>query len=147
MLLEHNARGDNVLLAVKPGGHGNITQSHVAWSFKKGLPYVPSPLFYDGRLYLIKDGGMISSFDAKTGNPFYTMERIEAIGTYYASPVAADGRIYAASLDGKLTVVKAGGAKPEILHQADFGERIAATPALVGNTLYLRTASKLYAFR
>ena len=89
---------------------------------------------------------MASSFDAKTGQPHYTQERLQAQGSYYASPVAADGRIYAASLDGKVTVFKAGGDHPEILHQVDFKERIAATPALVGRRLYLRTTSKLYAF-
>ncbi len=112
----------------------------------RGLPYVPSPLFYDGRIYLIRDGGLLSSFEAKTGNPYYTQERHDAEGSYYSSPVAADGRIYVASLAGKLTVVEAGGDKPVILHQADFGERIFATPALVGDQLYLRTQTKLYAF-
>ncbi len=89
---------------------------------------------------------MLSSFDAKTGTQYYTQERLEAPGSYHASPVAADGRIYLISETGKLTVVKAGGDKPEILHQADFGERIVATPALVGDKLYLRTETKLYAF-
>src|SRR6185503_9466538 len=139
-------RGENVLLAVKPGGSGDVTETHVAWKFERGLPYVPSPLFYDGRIYLVRDGGMISSFDAKTGQPFYTQERLGAIGSYYSSPVAADGRLYVASLPGKLTVVKAGGEKPEILHQAEFGERIFATPVLVDDKLYLRTATKLWEF-
>ena len=107
---------------------------------------MPSALFYQGRVYVVKDGGMVSCVDAKTGQPFYTQERLNAAGSYYASPVAADGRIYVVSLDGKVTVFKAGGAAPEILHQVDFKERIAATPALVGNHLYLRTATKLYAF-
>src|SRR5262249_27145007 len=98
------------------------------------------------RIYLIRDGGMMSCFDAKSGTPFYSQERLEATDKYYASPVAADGRIYVASLAGKLTVVKAGGDKPEILHQVDFGERIFATPALVGDNLYVRTQTKLYAF-
>jgi outer membrane protein assembly factor BamB len=89
---------------------------------------------------------MLSSFDAKTGTPFYSQERLEANDSYYSSPVAADGKIFLASLSGKLTVVKAGGEKPEILHQASFGERIFATPALVGPRLYLRTEKKLYAF-
>jgi outer membrane protein assembly factor BamB len=141
-----SAKGENLLVAVNPGGHGDITQSHVAWKFTRGLPYVASPLFYDGRIYLIKTGGMLSSVDAKTGQPYYTQERLEAPGDYYSSPVAADGRIYLSSLQGKLSVVKAGGQKPEILHQADFGERIFATPALVGDKLYLRTQSTLYAF-
>src|SRR5206468_6641442 len=120
------AKAENVLVAVKPGGRGNITQTHVAWKATRGLPYVPSPLFYDGRIYLIRDGGMMSSFDARGGKPFYTQERLEATDKYYASPVAADGRIYLASLAGKLSVVKAGGDKPEALQQVDFGERIFA---------------------
>ncbi|HKS36391.1 MAG TPA: pyrrolo-quinoline quinone, partial [Verrucomicrobiae bacterium] len=114
--------------------------------FERGLPYVPSPLHYQGRVYLVKDGGMMSCFDATTGKPVYTQERLGAQGSYYASPVAADGRIYLFSLNGKATVVKSGGDKPEILHETDFGERIAATPALVENGLYLRTQTKLYAF-
>ena len=146
MIQTVSAKGENVLVAVNPGGHGDITQSHVAWKFTRGLPYVPSPLFYDGRIYLIKTGGMISSIDAKTGEPYYTQERLDAAGDYYSSPVAGGGRIYIASLAGKLSVIKAGGEKPEILHQAEFGERILASPALVGDKLYLRTQSALYAF-
>ena len=141
----HTAKAENLLVAIKPGGQGDISHTHLAWSATRGLPYVPSPLFYDGRLYLIRDGGMLSSFDPKTGQPFYLQERLNATGSYYASPVAADGRIYLASMPGKITVVKAGGDKPEILHQANFGERIFATPALVGDKLYLRTATHLWA--
>jgi outer membrane protein assembly factor BamB len=139
-------RGENVLLAVKPGGRGDVTATHVAWKFERGLPYVPSPLYYEGRVYLVKDGGMISCFDAKTGTPFYTQERLRAQGSYYASPIAADGRIYFFSMGGKATVVKAGGDKPEVLYEADFKERIAGTPALVDNYIYIRTQTKLYAF-
>lgn len=140
-------RGDNCLLAIKPGGKGDVTASHVAWKAARGLPYVPSPLYYEGRVYLVKDGGLMSSFDAKTGELAYVQERLtDASGTYYASPVAAAGRIYLVSLKGKLSVVKAGGDKPMLLHQADFGEAIDATPALVGERLYLRTRTKLLAF-
>lgn len=139
-------RGENVLLAVAPGGPDGPAGPQVKWRFDRGLPYVPSPLYYDGRVYLVKDGGMVSSFDAATGKPFYTQERLDARGSYYASPVAASGRIYLASLDGKVSVIKSGGEKLEILHEADFKERIAGTPALVGRRLYLRTQSKLYAF-
>lgn len=146
LLKEGDARAENRLLAVKPGGHGNISDSHVAWQYHRALPYVASPLFYEGRIYFMKDGGLISSLDAKTGEVFYTQERIGATGNYYASPIAADGRIYIASLPGKFTVIKAGGQKPEVLHQSDFGTRILATPALVGDRLYLRTATHLWAF-
>jgi outer membrane protein assembly factor BamB len=89
---------------------------------------------------------MMSCFDAKSGKPFYLQERLDAGGNYYASPVAADGRIYLTSLDGKVSVVKAGGDHPEVLHRVDFRERIASTPALIGGRLFLRTESALYAF-
>ncbi|MBL9201581.1 MAG: PQQ-binding-like beta-propeller repeat protein [Opitutaceae bacterium] len=141
-----DARAENVLIAVKPGGRGDISESHVTWKYRRALPYVPSPLFYGGRLYFVRDQGLMSSLDPKTGEPFYAQERLGPPGNYYASPVAADGRIYVASLPGKVSVVQAGGAKPEVLHTADFGERILATPALVGKNLYLRTQTKLYAF-
>ncbi len=146
IMRERLAKGENVLVAVKAGGHGELNADKVAWKQKSGLPYVPSPLFYHGRVYLVRDGGMASSFDAKTGTPFYEKERLDAPGSYYASPVAADGRIYFVSLQGRVTVVAEGGDQPKILSRADFGERICATPALVGKTLYLRTASTLYAF-
>lgn len=140
------SRGENVLVAVKPGGQGELGESMVAWKQTRGLPYVPSALHYRGRVYTVKDGGMLSSYDAKTGKVFYQQERLNAIGGYYASPVAADGKIYVASLNGKLTVVEAGGDLPKVLHQAEFGERIAATPALVEGKIYVRTPTALFAF-
>jgi len=139
------ARGENCAIAVKPGGKGDVTGTHVAWKQTRGLPYVPSPLFYRGNIYIIKDGGMISRFDAKTGEPVYQQERIGALGNYYSSPVAADGRIYLTSLDGIMTVLEAGG-KPTVLARAEFKERIAATPALVENKIYVRSANHLWAF-
>lgn len=140
------AKGENVLLAVKPGGKGELSEDAVAWKQTRGLPYVPSPLHYRGRVYLVKDGGMASCFDAKTGKVHYQQERLNAASSFYASPVAADGRVYFTSLNGKVVVVEAGGDAPKTLHQADFGERISATPALVENAIYIRTAKALYAF-
>jgi outer membrane protein assembly factor BamB len=146
MMKAQLAKGENVLIALKPGGHGTLSAENVAWKQTSGLPYVPSPLFYLDRVYLVRDGGMVSSFDAKTGAPCYEKERLDAEGSYYASPVAADGRIYFVSLNGRVSVVAAGGEKPKVVRQADFHERICATPALVEKTLYLRTASALFAF-
>jgi outer membrane protein assembly factor BamB len=140
------SKGENLLVAVRPGGKGDLSASNVAWKQTRGLPYVPSPLYYQGRVYLVKDGGMVSCYDAKTGAPVYQQERLNALGNYYASPVAADGRVIVASLDGKVTVFAAGGDAPKILHQVEFKERIAATPALVENQLFLRTPTALYAF-
>jgi outer membrane protein assembly factor BamB len=139
-------RGKNRLIAVKPGGTGDITASHIAWEKTKGLPYVPSPLLYRGTLFMIKDGGLASCFDAATGAAHYEQQRLEMPGPFYASPVAAAGRIYLVNLDGKAATLAAG-AKPEVLWRADFHERIAATPAIVDDTLYVRTATKLFAFK
>ena len=89
----------------------------------------------------------MSSLDAKTGEAFYAQERIAgANGNYYASPVAADGRIFVESLPGKLSIIKAGGTMPEVLYQVDFGVRIFATPALIGDKIYVRTVTDLWAF-
>ena len=146
LLLTASAKAKNVMVAINPGGKGDITATHVAWQYSRGLPYVPSPLFYDGRIYMVKDGGLITAVDAKAGTASYSQSRLNANGSYYASPVAADGRIYLASLPGKVTVIKSGGDKPEILHQAELGERIFASPALVENKLYLRSENHLWAF-
>lgn len=136
----------NVLMAVRPGGTGDITETHVAWTQTRGLPYVPTPLLYRDRIYVVKDGGLVSCYDATTGNPVYVQERLGTGGNYYASPVAAAGRIYATSLSGTVTVFEAGDSL-KVVAQSDLGERIAATPAIAGNTFYVRTATRLIAFR
>lgn len=145
-LVGYLKRGKNRVVAVKPGGSGDITDSHVAWERKKGLPYVPSPLLYRDRLFFIKDGGLASCYDAATGAPKYEQERIGINGRFYASPVAADGRIYIADLSGRAATLAAGD-QPKLLWRADFGERISATPAIADDTLYVRTETKLFAFK
>jgi outer membrane protein assembly factor BamB len=131
--------------AVKAGASGDATESHVAWRTDRGVPYVPTPIFYKGRLYMLKDGGMATCVDAKTGKAIYTQTRLGLDGGIYASPVAADGRIYGINLRGVAFVYSAGD-KPELLNKADLGERSCATPAIVDNVLYYRTATKLWAF-
>jgi outer membrane protein assembly factor BamB len=145
-LQSFTALGENVLVAVKPGCKGEVDDTHIAWKATKGLPYVPSPICYLGRIYLVKDGGIVSCYDAKTGDAIWQQERLPSAGNYYASPVAADGRIFVTSLDGKMTVLKAGTEKPQVLHTIDFHERIEATPALAEDRIFVRTASTLYAF-
>jgi outer membrane protein assembly factor BamB len=96
---------------------------------------------------MVKDGGIVTAYDAKTGNQVYH-ERAAAPGRYYASPVAANGNVYFVSLDdGIVTVLKAGSDKPEIAAKNPaLGERVAATPAIADDTLYIRTDKTLYAF-
>jgi outer membrane protein assembly factor BamB len=147
-LLKLLSEGKSSAFALSPGGTGNISGSHILWMKTKGLPYVPTAIVYRGQVVMIKNGGMVSAYDAKTGKEIYIQERVAAPGPYYASPVAANGHVYFTSLeDGTVTVLKAGTAKPEVVAKnPKLGERVAATPAIADNTLYVRTASKLYAF-
>ncbi len=138
------AKNGNRLMAVRPGSTGEVAQAKVAWSERKGVPGVPSPLYYDGRLYTFKDGGLVFCRVAETGELLYD-ERLGTLGYYYSSPVAADNRIYIASTDGVVTVIEAG-AKFNLLATNRLDSMILATPALAGGNIYVRTASDLYAF-
>jgi hypothetical protein len=139
-------KSQNVCLAIRPGGQGDVTATHVVWKQTRGLPYVPTPLYYGGRLYLVKNGGLASCFDVKTGKILYQEERLGALGDYYSSPVAAGGKICVASQQGVMVVYRAGDTL-EVLARNALGEPILATPAIADDTLYVRTASQLYAFR
>ena len=108
------------------------------------MPFCSSPLVYNGLLFTIKDGGILQCLDAKTGHAAKP-RRLEGSGSYYASPVGADGKVFLIDEQGRLTVVAANG-ELEILHTADFGEDIFATPAMVDGRAYIRTANSLYCF-
>jgi outer membrane protein assembly factor BamB len=142
------ASGKNSAFALKAGGTGDVTTSHVLWKKKKGLPYIGSALVYRGQYVMVKDGGLVTAYDARTGKEVYVQERAAAASRYYASPVAANGHIYFTSLDdGVVTVLKAGTAKAEVVAtNPPLAERVAATPAIADDTLYVRTAGHLYAF-
>lgn len=146
-ILKFMREGQNVALALKPGGTGDVTKSHMLWKQTKGLPYVPSAIVYEDQFVMVKDGGIVTAYDTKTGKEIY-MKRAAASGNYYASPVAANGNIYFTSLDqGIVTVLKAGSDKPEVVAtNPALGERTAATPAIADDTLYIRTEKHLYAF-
>ena len=139
------AANEDMMLAVRPGGEGDVSETHVAWRQRRGLPEMPSPLYYRGRLYVVKNGGIVTCMDPKTGETVYR-KRIDAGGQYAASPVAADGKIYATSEAGVVTVFKAGDTL-DVIAENDLGERTMATPAIVGDTIYVRTAKHLFAFR
>jgi outer membrane protein assembly factor BamB len=140
------ARVENQAFAVKPNAKGELSDAGVKWRFKKGLPYVSSPLFYRGRFFLVKNGGMLTCVDPQTGLAIYQEERLGAVGDYYASLVAADGHIYVTSQRGVVTVVKAGDTF-EVVARNDLGEAVQASPVPLGDTLFVRTAGHLVAFR
>lgn len=140
------ARVENQAFAVKPDERGGLSDAGVTWRFKKGLPYVASPVFYQGRFYMVKNGGLLTCVDPQTGTPAYLEERLGSGGDYYASLVAADGRIFVTSQQGVITVVAADPAI-SILAKNDLAEPIHATPAIIGDTIFVRTAARLFAFR
>jgi outer membrane protein assembly factor BamB len=117
----------------------------VAWTHKKGVASVSSPLFYQGRVYVGQDGGRVTCFNAKTGDKFYEQERLNADGEYYASPIAANGHIYFASSKGAVTVSEAGDTL-QVKARNKLGEAIHATPAIADDKLYVRSAGHLWAF-
>jgi len=145
-LSEIFARSENSILAIKPGGKGDVTKTHVVWKQSRGLPYVPTPLYYKGKIWLIKNGGLLTCYDAKNGNPVIVEERIGASGDYYASPVGGDNKIYLCSQSGVVTVIEAADTL-KIISQNKFNEQIMATPAIYDGTIYLRTTSSLYSFK
>ena len=135
----------NVFMAIRAGGRGDVTGKRVLWRYRKSLPNVPSPLLYQGVLYLVKDGGVMTSLDPRTGEPF-KIERLRgALEPYWSSPVAGDGKIYVLSESCKLTVLRAD-TDWQILAQNDLEDTCFSTPAIGDSRLYLRTRSALYCF-
>jgi len=143
--LQERRLGESALRAYRLGGEGDLTESGYLWKNSKSLPNVPSPLVYRGVLYTLKEGGILTSYDVKTGEILKQGRIAGATETYYASPVAADGKIYTASEPGKVAILQAGGTW-ELLRLNDMDEAIYATPAFADGRIYLRTAKALYCF-
>lgn len=133
-----------VIVSVRTGGTKDVTDSRVVWKETKGVPEVPSPLVLDGRIYLVRSGGLLVCRDLASGKLIYE-NRIDSPGGYFASPLAAGGNIYLASDRGTVTVVKPGDSF-EVLAHNELGEPVIASPAAVDNTLYIRSAKQLWAF-
>lgn len=131
------------LIRIRLGGRGEISRN-VVWRQTKGLPAHTGGLLYQNILYLVR-AGILMLFDPETGT-LLRQERIkDALGDYYASPIAADGKIYLISQEGKATVLKAG-SEPQVLSTNDLGEEVVATPAIANNHIYLRTEGTLFCF-
>jgi outer membrane protein assembly factor BamB len=109
------------------------------------VPQLPSPLLYRGVLYMVNDGGIVTALDPATGTVLRQRRLQEAVDSYYASPVAGDGKIVLASESGKVSVLQAG-AGLDVLALNDLEDRVYATPAIAGGRIYLRTHAALYCF-
>ncbi|HUG80239.1 MAG TPA: PQQ-binding-like beta-propeller repeat protein [Bryobacterales bacterium] len=134
----------NGLLAVKLGGSGDVTDTHVRWRFEKSLPDVPSPLVYKDVVFLVRNGGIATTVDARTGAMLKQGRLTGAIEDYYASPIGVGDKVYIASERGKVVVLSAAG-DWEILAVNDFESDIYATPAISEGKMYIRTRNALYA--
>ncbi|HBB91193.1 MAG: hypothetical protein A2X22_14065 [Bacteroidetes bacterium GWF2_49_14] len=134
---------ENALIALRPTATPG-KDPEVAWRCSKGVPECPSPVWFNGRVWMVADGGLVTCLDAPTGEVKY-YSKLNAGGAYYASPVYGNGKLYAASARGMVTVFEAG-TELKILSANDFKERIMATPALADGEVYIRTFSAVYAF-
>jgi outer membrane protein assembly factor BamB len=121
-----------------------VTASHVAWRYEKGLPQLTGALLYQDTLYAVRNG-ILLTLDPATG-ALLGQKRIEGgAGEYYASPVAGDGKVFVVSLEGVVTVLKAG-RDWTVLGRGDLEERVVATPAIASRRVFVRTENRLFCF-
>jgi outer membrane protein assembly factor BamB len=132
--------GMGKMVAVRPDGHGDVTDTHVAWSSRKSVARKSSQLFDDGLLYMVSDGGVISCLVATTGQNVW---QYRAGGDFAASPILAAGRMYFFDTEGRVLVLKPG-REFELLAESKLGDGYMASPAVVRNELILRSRSHLY---
>ena len=129
------------LIALRVGGRGDITQSHVAWATDQG-PDVPTPAVTDKYIFILNDRGILWCRDAKTGAEIWGNQRVRT-GTYSASPVVADGKLYVTSEDGVTTVLEAGPTF-KVIAENDLADYTLSTPAISGSQIFIRTTKFLY---
>jgi outer membrane protein assembly factor BamB len=138
--LLYSASGRNgPLFAIRPGGNGDVTESHVVWRNERGGPLVPSPAYHDGRLYQVNDTGILTCFDATTGDTLW-VQRLR--GRFSTSPLVIGDALLVVNEDGVATVFRAGEAFESVLEH-DLGEPVLATPAVLDNRIYVRTAEQV----
>ncbi len=134
----------DTFVAVRSGAQGDANESCIKWSTSEGVGHVATPLVYRQRVYLVKEGGILTCFKAESGQRLYSAKLGSRV-YFIASPVAADGKIYICSQPGMVIVIKAAD-EFEVLARSKLGERIKATPALLDGNIYVRTEDHLFAF-
>ena len=135
----------NGILGIRVGGEGDMTEQNVVWTYHKRVPQLPSPLLYMDVLYMVNDGGIVTTLEPETGGIIAQGRLKGAVDNYYASPVAADGKIFMASELGKVAVLSPAG-DLEVLAVNDLDDLVHATPAIADGRLYIRTRNTLYCF-
>ncbi len=150
IIVTNGYRGVQPIYAIKPGSTGDLTlkgeattSDAIAWSTKRGGPYIPTPVLYRDQLYVLQNNGVIATYDVKSGQRIY-QERLGSGGSFSASPVAADGKVYFTSEDGEVFVVKAGPTY-ELLATNTVGEVLMASPAISEGVLFFRGLKHVFA--
>jgi len=142
LFVSANGPGGAIIMAIRPGGRGNITGSHVVWRHDRAAPYSTSPVVLGDYLYAVKEGGILICLSAKTGELVY-QKRLPATGSYYASPIASEGKIYTLSERGETCVVEEG-SEFKVLATNEVGERCMASPAVSRGQIFIRSDSTLF---
>jgi outer membrane protein assembly factor BamB len=136
------------LLAIRVGREGDLTGSDaVVWQNQRGNSYTPSPVVHQGILYMLTDSGMLSALDARTGKPHYLQTRLPKPYNFKASPVGANGKLYLASEEGEVIVVRMGTTFEVLATNVLADQSFIATPAIVDGQMYLRGQNTLFAIR
>lgn len=135
---------ENSLMAVQPG-HGDVTTTGLRWKYQRGIPQLPTVLLYQNVIYMINDAGVLTTLDPSTGAVLKTGRLRGVADRYFASPVAADNKVFFVSQTGIVTVLKPGGGQ-DILAVNELDDECYATPAIVDGRIYIRTRSALYSF-
>jgi outer membrane protein assembly factor BamB len=139
--LLYSASGRNgPTMGIRPGGSGDITETNVVWRNLRGGPHVPSPLYHEGRVYIVNDTGIATCIDAADGRTIW-QHRLR--GRFSMSPIIANGRILVTSEEGRSTILQAGETF-QVIAENDLEEPVLATPALLGGRLYFRSGSHLW---
>jgi outer membrane protein assembly factor BamB len=137
---------ENGLLAIQPGnGRGDLTRTAIRWAYRKAIPQLPSMVLYRGVLYMINDSGVLTTLNPSTGEVLKQARLRGAADKFFASPVAADGKIFFVSLNGTITVLEAG-ADQKVIASNELDDEVYATPAIVDGRIYLRSRGALWCF-
>ena len=141
---ENQVGGGSYIQAVRGGGVGDVTKTHLVWNLKNRSPSnLSSPLVVGQQLFVVKKGGLSSSFDVSSGETLWQLKRLQNLGDYFGSPVAGDGKIYVPGENGFIVVLSQG-TNLEVLARNDMGESTVATPAIADGRIYIRTRNHLY---
>jgi outer membrane protein assembly factor BamB len=136
---------ENGMLAIRLGGKGDVTDTNVVWKYHKSVPQLPSPLIYKDVLYMVNDGGIVTTLRPGTGETIAQSRLKGATDAFYASPIAADDKVFMASERGKIAVLPTDGSLEPVAVN-DMDDDIYATPAISEGRIYVRTRGMLYCF-